>query len=93
MTEDGFVRRVFEIAGFMGLAIEARTPGPSICFNETSKKWLDKERIRRLFPAALNPKLTDREINQLIESVAPGRPCTHVKMRKILRRIHLETDF
>lgn len=57
MTDDGFVRRVFEIAGGMGLAIEARTPGPSICFNETSRKWLDKEQIRRLFPATLNPNL------------------------------------
>jgi hypothetical protein len=86
---DSFVKRVFDLARDK-FDIESRRSGMSICFNRRSNKWLNENHLRDLFPEALEPTLTDGQINQLIESVAPGRPCTHVGMRTILRKIHSE---
>lgn len=49
MDEEWFVARVFELAGEQGLLIQERRPGRSICFNETSKKWLHEGHIRQLY--------------------------------------------
>ncbi|MFJ2364805.1 hypothetical protein ACIPIN_14125 [Pseudomonas sp. NPDC087697] len=87
MNVDEFVEKVFEIAEEVGCSVELRLPGMSICFNKTSDKWLSEHHLRALFPAILDPDLSDRDINTQIEEVAPGRPCTHVKMRKILERL------
>lgn len=90
MTEDEFVRRVFEIAAHHGLTVEDRRPGKSICFNPVSNKWLSEGHIRSLFPLVLTPGLSEKQMNQMVEEVAPGRPCTHVGFRKIIRQFHDE---
>ena len=87
VTADEFVHRVFEIAEEMGLRVEERRPGKSICFNPNSDKWLDEGRVLALYPKILNGEISDSQINAMIEAVAPGRPCTHVGMRSIVRRL------
>lgn len=89
MTIDSFIGRVFEIA-IASMQVKKRRPGLSICFNKKSNKWLDEGHVRALYPAALDPRMTNSEINRMIESTAPGRPCTHVGMRSILRQIQAE---
>ncbi|WP_289534416.1 hypothetical protein [Pseudomonas sp. SO81] len=88
LDADGFVEAVLQLAAELGLKIEERRPGWSICFNETSDKWLSEQHLRQLYPAILEADLSDARINQLIEQVAPGRPCTHVGMRQIVARLH-----
>ena len=85
MDEEWFVARVFEFAGEQGLLIQERRPGRSICFNETSKKWLHEGHIRQLYrEGVLADGLERADLNRMIEGVAPGRPCTHVGMRKLV---------
>lgn len=91
MTEEEFIQRFFAIAGEIGLKIKNRRPGKSICFNQKSDKWLDEVHLRRLYDGGvLNSYRTDKELNELVASVAPGRPCTHVGCRTIIRRLQLE---
>lgn len=88
MDADEFVDLVMVLAVEQGLTVEERRPGLSVCFNQNSDKWLSENHLRQLFPAIIEDGLSDSEINRLIEAVAPGRPCTHVGMRKILSRLH-----
>lgn len=90
MNVDEFVHRIFEIADEMGLLVEDRRPGKSICFNPNSDKWLNEGHLRSLFPMILEPGISDTQVNRMIEGVAPGRPCTHVGMRSILQRLQSE---
>lgn len=92
MTEDEFVQRVFEIAVRQGLSVELRRPGRSICFNPKSNKWLNENHLRKLYPEALESALSVRRLNRMIDSVAPGRPCTHVGFRAIITQLHFERD-
>ncbi|ALI03725.1 hypothetical protein C1Y08_27060 [Pseudomonas sp. FW306-02-F02-AA] len=62
MNVDEFVKKVFEIADELEYCVELRRPGRSICFNKTSDKWLSEHHIRALFPAILDPELSDRDI-------------------------------
>ena len=88
MTENEFVQRFLEIAEQIGLHVEERRPGRSICFNANSDKWLSEKHLRSLFPQVLEPNLSDTQINRMIEDVAPGRPCTHKGFRTILKTFH-----
>ncbi|AMR66724.1 hypothetical protein A0T30_10280 [Aquipseudomonas alcaligenes] len=88
MDENEFVEAVFRLAAEQGLKVEERRPGRSVCFKQTSNKWLSEQHLRQLFPAILESDLSSAKINQLIEQVAPGRPCTHVGMRQIVARLH-----
>lgn len=90
MNVDEFVERVFEIAEEVGCSVELRRPGRSICFHKTSDKWLSENHIRALFPEILHPELSNLDINLHIDRVALGRTCTHVKMRKILKRLYAQ---
>ena len=88
MEKDEFVAAVFEAATQDGLKIDVDRKGRKrIWFNPNSRKYLDEERIAALHPAILQPGIGSGEMNRLIESVAPGRPCTHVGMREIVERI------
>lgn len=87
VTEDEFVNGCFELAPTMGLTVEERRPGKSICFNPKSNKWLNEMHLRRLHPDVLQPDLGRTKINQMIEAVAPGRPCTHKGFRELLGKV------
>ncbi|HGM8259205.1 hypothetical protein [Pseudomonas aeruginosa] len=68
MDEEWFVARVFELAGEQGLLIQERRPGRSICFNETSKKWLHEGHIRQLYrEGVLADGLERADLNRMIE--------------------------
>lgn len=90
MTENEFVQRVFEIALQHGLSVESRRSGMSICFNSNSNKWLNESHLRKLFPGVLEPGLSVQALNRMIDSVAPGRPCTHVGFREIIDQLRVE---
>lgn len=88
MEKDEFVAAVFEAAKHDGLQIDVDRKGRKrIWFNLKSRKCLDEERIAALHPDILGPGLRERDMNELIEAAAPGRPCTHVGMRRIVERI------
>lgn len=71
MDEEWFVARVFELAGEQGLLIQERRPGRSICFNETSKKWLHEGHIRQLYrEGVLADGLERADLNRMIEGGA-----------------------
>lgn len=50
-------------------------------------KKLRLDHIKKLYPDALFPWTN---INKLIETVAPGRPCAHKPFRKIIEQLHKE---
>lgn len=83
-----YVAAVFKAAGKCGLRIDRDQLGRlRICFNGRSKKFLHQGHIEALFPGILREGLSISEMNAMIEAVAPGRPCTHVGMRRIIEMI------
>jgi len=70
---------------------EARKDGHRIETNRNGQTQIDfghkklhSGHLENLFPAILKP---GANVARVIESVAPGRPCTHKPMREILTRI------
>ncbi|MBB5413682.1 hypothetical protein HDG34_007660 [Paraburkholderia sp. HC6.4b] len=89
MTKQDFVQRSLDIAKAMGLRVDAVTQGEArgllrICFNEKSGKFLHELHLQSLYPLLRKRGLSVAELNAAIESVAPGRPCTHRGMREII---------
>ena len=82
MTEDEFVRRVIEEARSMGCKIENSRNGKGQQIDFGHKK-LNEGHLRKLFP------IVAVTVEDAIERVAPGRSCTHVPMREIIRRIRM----
>ncbi|MEA2008148.1 MAG: hypothetical protein U9O54_03430 [Chloroflexota bacterium] len=85
-TFDEFQSDVLRIAKDYGYKIEnlRGTDIPQIDFGH---KKLHGNYFRALFPDVL---ADDSDINKLIEKVAPGRPCTHLPFRKIVKQIKVE---
>ena len=50
-------------------------------------KKLHEGHLREMYPDILSPTV---HIPSLIEKIAPGRPCTHKPMRKIIDSLALE---
>jgi hypothetical protein len=83
LTSDAvFVNHVFRIAKEHGHPLErTRQDWRQIDFGH---KKLHEDHIRQLYPDILQPGAS---IPRLIESVAPGRPCTHKPMREIIAQL------
>ena len=83
-----FIDSVFRIAEQQGYRIERnrRNGLPQIDFGH---KKLHSGHVKRLYPEIMD---IAARIPQLIEKVAPGRPCTHKPMRLIIRQIIDENE-
>lgn len=82
MDSQTFVARVTQIARQQGHKIEVNRDG--LTQIDFGNKKLHAEHLRKLYPAILAP---EANIASLIESVAPGRPCTHRPMKEIIGKI------
>jgi len=80
-AEDEFVEAVVAEARRRGYAIEQSRNGPQIDFGH---KKLHEAHLRALYPGILTH---EADVASLIETVAPGRPCTHEPMKAILAEI------
>jgi hypothetical protein len=85
-NKDEFVNEVIRIAVESGFRIEnnRRNGLPQIDFGH---KKLHAGHLEQLYPNILSSTAI---ISDLIEQVAPGRPCTHKPMREILNKIRNE---
>lgn len=85
-TFSEFQSDIIRIARSHGHKIEylRSTNIPQVDFGH---KKLNGKHFRDLFPAVL---ADGAKINDLIEKVAPGRPCSHLPFREILEQIRKE---
>jgi len=85
-TFDEFQSDVLRIAKSHGYKVEflQGTDIPQVDFGH---KKLHGKHFRALFPGVL---ADNTDINKLIEKIAPGRPCTHLPFRKIVKQIKHE---
>lgn len=83
LNKNQFVQEVFRIAEERGFRIEynRRNGLKQIDFGH---KKLHAGHLEQLYPNILS---STEKISDLIEQVAPGRPCTHKPMREILSEI------
>ena len=83
LNKNQFVHEVFRIAEERGFRIEnnRRNDLKQIDFG---LKKLHAGHLEQLYPTILSPT---EKISDLIEKVAPGRPCSHKPMREIIREI------
>lgn len=82
MTLDEFKCSVFKLAEQHGYTMEINRKGlQQINFGH---KKLHEAHLEKLFPKVLEP---GAHIPTLINIVAPGRPCTHRPMSKIIEQI------
>ena len=82
MNKDEFVEDVVCNARSLGYRIETNRMGLiQIGFGH---KKLHEGHLRTIFPQIFQP---GANISQLIEDVAPGRPCSHRPMKEILARM------
>jgi len=90
MDATEFANTIINLARKKGYVIQTNRAGlDQIDFGN---KKLHFDHIVKLYPAAMSE---GANINQLIEKVAPGRPCAHKPMRELINRlklIHQETD-
>lgn len=89
MNRVQFIAAVIEGAGQSNLKVSYNKRGrASICFNERSNKSLHADHLIKLFDLGYAERgKSAAERNALVKLVAPGRPCTHVGLRKIVERI------
>ena len=79
MNEQHFIEQVVEISRKKGFKIETnRNNQTQIDFGN---KKLHSGHLAQLYPAIMKP---GANVAVLIDSVAPGRPCTHKPMREIV---------
>jgi len=82
MTPEDFIQSVMVKAQKHGFKVEQNR------FNQRQidfgHKKLHEGRLLDLYPRIMDDKA---DIGKLIESVAPGRPCTHRPMKKIIAEI------
>ena len=81
--EEQFVNDFLHLAEKSGNKIE-RHRDRDIRQIDFGHKKLHEDHVRALFPAIL---LADEDLGRVIESVAPGRPCTHRPVRIIMAEI------
>ena len=82
MDNRQFVDKVVGIARKMGFKIETNRHG--LTQIDFGNKKLHAGHLQRLFPKILE---ADANVAKIIETVAPGRPCTHKPMREIVVQI------
>ena len=83
ILKNDFVKEVLKIAEDSGYTIEIgkRNKLQQIDFGN---KKLHAEHLEKLYPEILSK---DANIATLINNVAPGRPCAHKPMRKIIEQL------
>jgi hypothetical protein len=83
ISKEQFINEIIRAARENGYKIEssARTGETKIDFGN---KKLHAGHLAGLYPAALSPHA---DIASLIESLAPGRPCTHKPMKEIIEQL------
>ncbi len=81
MDQTYFVNEVINIAGKHGYTIENSRNGRQIDFGN---KKLHEGHLTKLYPAIIQP---NANIKELIEDIAPGRPCSHKPMREIVEKL------
>ncbi|HUM99170.1 MAG: hypothetical protein B7X12_00725 [Halothiobacillus sp. 20-53-49] len=85
-SKEQFITEVIRVASERGYKIEsnARTGKGQIDFGN---KKLHTGHLSELYPAILS---ATANISSLIESVAPGRPCSHKPMKEIIEQLKSE---
>jgi hypothetical protein len=83
MDREFYIIKVIECARNQGHLIETNRDG-FLQINFGNKK-LHQKHLNALYPNILAPHAS---ISQLIEEVAPGRPCSHKPMRDIINIIN-----
>ena len=83
ISKERFMSEVIRVAGEHGYKIEsnAKTGQAQIDFGN---KKLHAGHLSELYPAILS---TEANISTLIESVAPGRPCSHKPIKQIIEQL------
>lgn len=76
-----FIRRICETAFKLGYIVEDSRNGRQVDFGN---KKLHEGHLRLLYPFILSPGV---HVGQLIDEVAPGRPCSHKPMREIIQEM------
>ena len=82
MNEDVFIKEVIGTARSLGYKIETNRNG--LIQIDFGHKKLHEGHLRAIFPQIFQP---EANINQLIDDIAPGRPCDHRPMKEILARM------
>jgi hypothetical protein len=92
MEKQEFIRRIFEIAQGWNLRTKIDARGHhAICINETSGTWLHDGHFGQMFDLhVLRANIKPREINAMINGIAPGRSSAHKRMRDILKEMQSE---
>jgi hypothetical protein len=83
MDENEFIKEVIRIATSLDYKIEEKF-GTRLVQIDFGNKKLHEGHLRAMFPKILQP---GANVARLIEDVAPGRPCAHLPMKKILARL------
>ena len=83
MNENEFIKEVVRIARSFGYRIENKFRTTLVQIDFGHKK-LHEGHLKAMFPQILQP---GANVARLIEDVAPGRPCAHQPMKKILARL------
>ncbi|MFD1555994.1 hypothetical protein ACFSHT_10215 [Paraburkholderia silviterrae] len=83
----------FKTAGVLKFEFGTVKRGPArgqrlIWCNRRSGKFLHETHLREMAAKLSERGLSVRQLNAEIQRVAPGRPCTHRKMREIYERFH-----
>lgn len=85
-SEDAFLAAVIAEAQRQGFKVEPSRNGRQIDFGP---KKLHERHLRKLYPAILAPQA---DVSALLETAAPGRPCTHGPMKRIIADIRTTLD-
>jgi hypothetical protein len=85
-TFNEFQSDILRIAKSHGYEIEC-LQGTNIPQVDFGHKKLHGKHFRALFPSVL---AENADINKLIEEIAPGRPCSHLPFRMIVKQIKNE---
>lgn len=83
LNEEEFITEVIRLAEVNGYTVEKNVRNGLDQINFGHKK-LHAGHLKRLYPHILEKTIN---ISKEIEKVAPGRPCTHKPMRKIIEQI------
>lgn len=86
MTQDEFIEAIVAKARSQGYSIENSRNGRQIVFGH---KKLHEGHLSRLYPEIL---AECANIPSLIDAVAPGRPCSHKPMKKIVTIVKTEWE-
>ncbi len=81
MDQETFIKNIIKIAKRHGYQVKESRNGLQIDFGN---KKLHEGHLGHLYPDILQP---DANIKELIDDVAPGRPCSHKPMREIIAEL------